>query len=97
AGRDLSEYSRFTSNLVDLGGYSSYLCRTGYTGEDGAEILLLDTPFNDEGTKKAIAFWELLLNQGEEFGIKPCGLGARDSTRLEAGLVLYGNDIDEEN
>jgi aminomethyltransferase len=58
---------------------------------------LLDTPFNDEGTKKAIAFWELLLNQGEEFGIKPCGLGARDSTRLEAGLVLYGNDIDEEN
>ncbi|MHA2384753.1 MAG: glycine cleavage system aminomethyltransferase GcvT [Candidatus Thorarchaeota archaeon] len=96
AGRDLSEYSRFTSNLVDLGGYSSYLCRTGYTGEDGAEILLLDTPFNDEGTKKAIAFWELLLNQGEEFGIKPCGLGARDSTRLEAGLVLYGNDIDEE-
>ncbi|MHA2193657.1 MAG: glycine cleavage T C-terminal barrel domain-containing protein [Candidatus Thorarchaeota archaeon] len=50
----------------------------------------------DEGTKKAIAFWELLLNQGEEFGIKPCGLGARDSTRLEAGLVLYGNDIDEE-
>ncbi len=96
AGRDLSEYGRFTSNLVDFGGYSSYLCRTGYTGEDGAEILLLDTPSNDEGKKKAIAFWELLLNQGEEFGIKPCGLGARDSTRLEAGLVLYGNDIDEE-
>lgn len=96
AGRDLSEYGRFTSNLVDLGGYSSYLCRTGYTGEDGAEILLLDTPFNNEGKDKATAFWELLLNQGEEFGIKPCGLGARDSTRLEAGLVLYGNDIDEE-
>ncbi|MGD9381254.1 MAG: glycine cleavage system aminomethyltransferase GcvT [Candidatus Thorarchaeota archaeon] len=96
AGRDLSEYGRFTSNLVDLGGHSSYLCRTGYTGEDGAEILLLDTPFNNEGKDKAIAFWELLLNQGEEFGIKPCGLGARDSTRLEAGLVLYGNDIDEE-
>lgn len=96
AGRDLSQYGRFTSNLVDLGGFSCYLCRTGYTGEDGAEVLVLDTPFNDEGKQKAIAFWELLLQEGEEYGVKPCGLGARDSTRLEAGLVLYGNDIDEE-
>ncbi|MHA2141369.1 MAG: glycine cleavage system aminomethyltransferase GcvT [Candidatus Thorarchaeota archaeon] len=96
AGRSLEEYGRFTCNLVDLAGYNCYLCRTGYTGEDGAELLVLDTPFTAEGKKKAIAFWEILLNQGEEFGIKPCGLGARDSTRMEAGLVLYGNDIDEE-
>ncbi|MFX0055845.1 MAG: glycine cleavage system aminomethyltransferase GcvT [Promethearchaeota archaeon] len=96
AGRDLSEYGRFTSNLVDLSGYRVYLCRTGYTGEDGAELLVLDTPCSDEGKKKAVKFWEILLEQGQEFGVKPCGLGARDSTRLEAGLVLYGNDIDEE-
>jgi aminomethyltransferase len=96
AGRSLEEYHRFSCNLVDLAGYSCYLCRTGYTGEDGAELLVLDTPLTSEGKKKAIAFWEILLDQGEEFGVKPCGLGARDSTRLEAGLVLYGNDIDEE-
>jgi aminomethyltransferase len=96
AGRDVGEYGRFTSNLVSLAGHNCYLCRTGYTGEDGAELLVLDTPFNDAGKEKAISFWETLLHQGEEFGVKACGLGARDSTRLEAGLVLYGNDINEE-
>jgi aminomethyltransferase len=72
------------------------MCRSGYTGEDGAEILVLDTPYNEEGKAKAILFWEELLKQGEEFGIKPCGLGARDSTRLEAGMVLYGHELDED-
>ena len=96
AGRDLEEYGRFTCNLVNLAGHNCYLCRTGYTGEDGAELLVLDTPFTDTGIKKAVSFWEALLQQGEEYGVKACGLGARDSTRLEAGLVLYGNDINEE-
>ncbi len=96
AGQDLSEYGRFTCNLVNLADHSCYLCRTGYTGEDGSEILVLDTPFNDTGIKKAVSFWEALLQQGAEYGVKACGLGARDSTRLEAGLVLYGNDINEE-
>lgn len=95
AKRNLSEYKRFTCNLVDIAGYDTYLCRTGYTGEDGAELLVLNCPFTDEGTKRAIGFWEELLRQGTEFGIKPCGLGARDSTRLEAGLVLYGHELDE--
>jgi aminomethyltransferase len=96
AGRDLTEYKRFTCNPVDMAGYETYLCRTGYTGEDGAEVLILNCPFTDEGRKHAIGFWEELLKQGTEFGIKPCGLGARDSTRLEAGLVLYGHELDEE-
>ena len=96
AGYDVSEYARFSSYRIKLAGYDCYLCRTGYTGEDGVEILLLDTPFNDEGKKKAIAFWEELLAQGKEYDIKPCGLGARDSTRLEAGFVLYGHELDEE-
>ncbi len=96
AGHDVSEYPRFSSYPVKLVGYDCYLCRTGYTGEDGVEILLLDTPFNDEGKKKALAFWEELLIQGKEFNTLPCGLGARDSTRLEAGFVLYGHELDEE-
>ncbi len=59
------------------------LARTGYTGEDGAEIIL---PGN-----KAATFWQDL----HAAGIKPCGLGARDTLRLEAGMNLYGNDMDE--
>jgi aminomethyltransferase len=93
---DLSEYKRFTCNPVTIAGYDTYLCRTGYTGEDGAELLVLNCPFTNEGKKRAIGFWEELLKQGTEFGIKPCGLGARDSTRLEAGLVLYGHELDED-
>ena len=95
AGRDTTEYKRFTCNPLQLAGFDCYLCRTGYTGEDGGEILVLDTPFNDSGKKKAVAFWEALLKHGEEFGVKPCGIGARDSTRLEAGFVLYGHELDE--
>jgi len=96
ADRDITNYSRFSSHRVKLSGYDCYLCRTGYTGEDGVEILLLDTPFTDDGKKKATAFWGELLSQGKEFNIKPCGLGSRDSTRLEAGFVLYGHELDEE-
>ncbi|MDF1537829.1 MAG: glycine cleavage system aminomethyltransferase GcvT [Candidatus Thorarchaeota archaeon] len=95
-GKDANEYERFTCNPVKMAGYDTFLCRTGYTGEDGGEILVLDTPFTDEGKKRAISFWEELLKQGEEFGVKPCGLGSRDSTRLEAGFVLYGHELNEE-
>ncbi|MHA1769662.1 MAG: glycine cleavage system aminomethyltransferase GcvT [Candidatus Thorarchaeota archaeon] len=96
AGRDFSEYKRFTCNRVDIAGFDCYLCRTGYTGEDGAEVLVLDTPLTDEGKGRAVSFWERLLKDGDEFGIKPCGLGARDSTRLEAGFVLYGHELNED-
>ncbi len=60
-----------------------FLARTGYTGEDGFEILLPEEAVN--------AFWQRLLDAG----VKPCGLGARDTLRLEAGLNLYGQDMDE--
>ncbi|MES2919645.1 MAG: glycine cleavage system aminomethyltransferase GcvT [Pseudomonadota bacterium] len=60
-----------------------FLARTGYTGEDGLEILLPNA--------EAGAFWRELLAAG----VKPCGLGARDTLRLEAGMNLYGNDMDE--
>ncbi len=60
-----------------------FVGRTGYTGEDGFEIMLPED--------KAVGFWKLLL----EVGVKPCGLGARDTLRLEAGMSLYGQDMDE--
>ncbi|TXT56724.1 MAG: putative aminomethyltransferase [Candidatus Thorarchaeota archaeon] len=93
---DVNKFSRFTCNPVSIKGYNCYLCRTGYTGEDGGEILLLDSPYDETGKKRATKFWEMLLEEGAEFGVKPCGLGARDSTRLEAGFVLYGHELDEE-
>lgn len=68
-------------HAVALGNY--FIARTGYTGEDGFEIILP----NDE----AAAFWEKVL----AVDIKPAGLGARDTLRLEAGLNLYGSDMDE--
>jgi aminomethyltransferase len=61
--------------------------RTGYTGEDGVEIFCA---WND-----APALWDQLLELGKPCGLKPAGLGARDTLRLEARLSLYGNDIDE--
>lgn len=60
-----------------------FVARTGYTGEDGFEIIV--------PTQDAAGLWQTLLNAG----IKPCGLGARDTLRLEAGLNLYGADMDE--
>ena len=95
-GVDMHEIPRLSITKMEIIGQDCYLCRTGYTGENGVEILLLDTPFNEDGMKKAISFWEGLLSHGKEFGAKPCGLGARDSTRLEAGFVLYGHELDED-
>lgn len=63
------------------------IARTGYTGEDGFEI------FCDAGDAPAV--WDALLAGGEPFGIQPCGLGARDTLRLEAGLPLYGHELSE--
>jgi len=60
---------------------------TGYTGEHGFELYV-----RNEGAE---AIWDAVLEAGQEFGIKPVGLGARDTLRLEAGLCLYGNDIDD--
>ncbi|MHA1246090.1 MAG: glycine cleavage system aminomethyltransferase GcvT [Candidatus Thorarchaeota archaeon] len=95
AETDVSEFPRFSITRLKLLGQDCFLCRTGYTGEAGGEILLLDTPFTDEGRAKAISFWEDILERGADLGVKPCGLGARDSTRLEAGFVLYGHELDE--
>jgi aminomethyltransferase len=62
--------------------------RTGYTGEDGFEIFV--------DSAKAERLWNLLLAAGTKYGIEPCGLGARDTLRLEAGLPLYGHELDDQ-
>ncbi len=66
-----------------VGGRWAWVARTGYTGEDGVEIM--------PASGDASAIWDLLASAGAA----PCGLGARDTLRLEAGLALHGNDIDE--
>jgi aminomethyltransferase len=76
----------FTVGAVD--GVRCIISRTGYTGEDGFELY-----FNVEHTEQ---LWNALLEAGKDFDIKPIGLGARDSLRLEARLMLYGNELSEE-
>ena len=66
------------------------IARTGYSGEDGFEVYI---PADEATTVKV---WEALLDAGAEFGIRPCGLGARNTLRLEAGMSLYGHEISEE-
>ena len=84
---------RFGCAWSDINGVKVLLSRTGYTGEDGFEIFVWDSPVSTP--QKAISVWDGLLEAGRAFGIEPCGLGARDLLRLEAGLCLYGTDIDE--
>ncbi len=100
--RALETLSKLTK--VDLGAMKNYwftwgvvagipntlIARTGYSGEDGFEVY---TP-SDEAT--TVKMWNALLDAGAEFGIRPCGLGARNTLRLEAGMSLYGHEISED-
>ena len=70
--------------------YNVLIARTGYSGEDGFEVY---AP-SDEAT--TVKMWNALLDAGAEFGIRPCGLGARNTLRLEAGMSLYGHEISED-
>ncbi|MBU1662815.1 MAG: glycine cleavage system aminomethyltransferase GcvT [Chloroflexi bacterium] len=71
---------------VALSGIPIVAARTGYTGEDAGFELFVH-PDNE------VAFWNMLLEKGQPFGIQPCGLASRDSTRTEAGLPLYGHEL----
>ena len=76
------------TNLCDakVGGFDLIVSRTGYTGEKMAFELFVHP-------EKAVDFWHAILKAGEKFGVKPVGLGARDSLRTEAGLPLYGHEM----
>ena len=82
-----TQQESFTIKPAKIEGIKVLASRTGYTGEDGYEILFKN--------RYAEFLWDKILEEGKEFGIKPIGLGARDTLRLEAGLHLYGNDLSE--
>ncbi len=80
------DYYHFVRGTV--AGVEGIISRTGYTGEVGFELYLP----GDEASSTTV--WNALMQAGEEFGIEPAGLGARDTLRMEMGYCLYGNDID---
>ncbi|TGG87759.1 MAG: glycine cleavage system aminomethyltransferase GcvT [Aphanocapsa feldmannii 277cV] len=82
AGSDLAGLPRFGHRQLILAGGPAFVARTGYTGEDGAELLL--------SREQGLRLWQQLLAEG----VQPCGLGARDTLRLEAALHLHGQDMD---
>jgi aminomethyltransferase len=84
---DLSAIAYYHFVTDTVAGVSAIISRTGYTGEDGFEIYV-DAPH-------ASAVWDALLAAGTPDGLRLIGLGARDTLRLEAGYMLYGNDIDK--
>ena len=85
SGEDLSGLPRFGHRMLSVSGLQEpvFTARTGYTGEDGAELLL--------SAEDGQHLWRELL----ERGVTPCGLGARDTLRLEAAMHLYGQDMDD--
>jgi len=89
ASIDLAGLKRFRCTGAEVLGEECTISRTGYTGEDGFEIIIHNTTVDDP--KRTLALWNSLARSA-----KPCGLGARDSLRLEAGLPLHGSDIDDQ-
>lgn len=86
-GPSLLEIAGFHFGPGEIAGKPVVAARTGYTGEDGFELFV--------AAEHARAVWDALVHGGVGGGATPCGLGARDTLRLEAKLCLYGNDIDE--
>lgn len=86
-GYNIPSQQSFTIKPAIIEGIKLLASRTGYTGEDGFE-LLVENEYSE-------FLWDKILEEGKEYGIKPIGLGARDTLRLEAALHLYGNDLDE--
>jgi aminomethyltransferase len=82
---DLAPIAYYHFKDGDVSGTAARIARTGYTGEDGFEIYV--------APEQAARIWDDLLEAGAEFGIKPAGLGARNTLRLEAKMALYGHEI----
>ncbi len=86
-GVELAALKYYWSAHGEIAGVRGTVSRTGYTGEDGFEIFVPPA--------QADRVWQAILQAGEGVGAIPCGLGARDTLRLEAAMRLHGNDIDE--
>lgn len=88
---DLSAIKNYWFTWGQVAGVNNVLiARTGYSGEDGFEVYI---PADEETT---VRVWNALLEAGAAYGIRPCGLGARNTLRLEAGMSLYGHEISDE-
>ncbi len=85
-GTDLSAIRYYWFTDGEVAGTPARIAHTGYTGEDGFEIYI--------APEEAPRLWQEILNAGREAGIRPCGLGARNTLRLEAKMALYGHEID---
>lgn len=84
----IEDMEYYTFKVIEFAGIKDVIfSTTGYTGAGGCEIYVK----NEDGPR----LWEAVFEAGKEFGIKPAGLGARDTLRLEMGYCLYGNDIDD--
>jgi aminomethyltransferase len=94
SSKDLSSVPRFHAINTELDGFEVIATRSGYTGEDGFEIAQSKVSLKEK--QKAVQLWESILKEGKTDNVVPVGLAARDTLRLEAGMVLYGNDINEE-
>ncbi len=94
SGLSLNDIEKYGTAETAVGSASCLITRSGYTGEDGFEIYVWNTSVRDP--EKAIDVWQRFLAEGREVGLRPTGLGARDVLRLEAGMCLYGNEIDED-
>jgi aminomethyltransferase len=85
ADQELGNVAARTAIELEIDGYPVIAGRTGYTGEDGFELYL--------PTTQAVSFWNHLLAAGQDDGLLPCGLAARDSLRFEACMPLYGHEL----
>jgi aminomethyltransferase len=83
---DIDGLGYYHSTPGFVAGIECLIARTGYTGEDGFELFCL--------ASQTEALWDAVRDAGGAFGLKPCGLGSRDTLRLEAGMPLYGNELD---
>jgi aminomethyltransferase len=87
AGDSAANLPAFHYGQSTINGITVSFGRTGYTGEDGFEIFV--------DSDKASDLWQIIIKAGQTYGIEPCGLGARDTLRLEACLPLYGHELDD--
>ncbi len=86
-GGALASIPYYGAGRREVAGCAVLVSRTGYTGEDGFELYA--------ASSDAPALWDALMSAGRDAGLRPCGLGARDTLRTEMKFALYGNDIDE--